>query len=291
VNYRHAYHAGGFGDVVKHAVLAMIVEILKRKDKPFYVLDTHAGIGRYDLAAEQAGRTGEWRDGILRVVEAADPPPALAPYLDLVRAMNGGLKGGGLVGGPADELLRAYPGSPRLVRALLRPTDRLALVELHPQDNAALAAEFRRDPQVQVHALDGYTALKSFLPPPERRGLALIDPPFEKTDEFARLVDGLVQGHRRFATGAFMAWHPIKDRHEIKRFHDALAATGIPKILALEFPIQPMDAPDRLNGCGLVLINPPWPLADELPPVLDFLHRALRRAGKSAWRLDWLAGE
>jgi 23S rRNA (adenine2030-N6)-methyltransferase len=286
VNYHHAYHAGGFGDVVKHAVLVMIVAALHRKDKPIRILDTHAGIGRYDLAADEAGRTGEWRDGILKIVQATDPaPPPLAPHLDLIRAMNGGLRGD-----PA-KTLRHYPGSPRLARALLRPDDRLALVELHPEDNAMLAAEFRRDPQAQVYALDGYAALKSFLPPPERRGLVLIDPPFEKPGEFERLIRALIQGHRRFATGTFLAWHPIKSGAEIATFHTALAATGIAKILALEFPIRPTDQADRLNGCGLVMINPPWPLADELPPVLHFLHRALRREGKSAWRLTWLTGE
>ncbi|MBM3601978.1 MAG: 23S rRNA (adenine(2030)-N(6))-methyltransferase RlmJ [Alphaproteobacteria bacterium] len=285
MNYRHAYHAGGFGDVVKHAVLAMIVEALKRKDKPFYVLDTHAGIGRYDLGGEQAEKTGEWRHGILKVIEAPEPPAALAPYFDLLRVMNGGLKGS------AQDALRAYPGSPRLVRALLRPQDRLALVELHPGDHATLAAEFRRDVQVQVHALDGYVALKSFLPPPERRGLVLIDPPFEATDEFERLTRALAQAHRRWATGVLMAWHPIKHKSEIERFHAAVVATGIGRVLALVFPVQPMDDAERLNGCGIVMVNPPWPLADELPPVLHFLHRNLRRAGKSTWRLDWLAGE
>ncbi|MBM3601209.1 MAG: 23S rRNA (adenine(2030)-N(6))-methyltransferase RlmJ [Alphaproteobacteria bacterium] len=289
MNYRHAFHAGGFGDVVKHAAVAMMIEALKRKDKPFYALDTHAGIGRYDLGGAAAEKTGEWRQGILKVIEAADSqsdaPAALGPYLDLVRVMNGGLKGN-----PADSL-RAYPGSPRLVRALLRPADRLALSELHPEDHAALVAEFRRDAQVQVHALDGYVALKSFLPPPERRGLVLIDPPFEAANEFERLTRALVQGHRRFATGAFIAWHPIKHIKEIDAFHAALKATGVDRVLVLVFAVQPMDDAVRLNGCGLIMINPPWPLAEELPPVLHFLHRALRRRGKSTWRLEWLAGE
>ncbi|MSP88550.1 MAG: 23S rRNA (adenine(2030)-N(6))-methyltransferase RlmJ [Alphaproteobacteria bacterium] len=286
MNYRHVYHAGGFGDVVKHAVLAMVIAALQRKDKPVRVLDTHAGIGRYDLGSDEAGKTGEWRDGILKIFQAPVPEPtALKTYLDLIRAMNGGLKG------DLARMLRHYPGSPRLARALLRPADRLALVELHPEDNAALAVEFRRDPQVRVYALDGYAALKSFLPPPERRGLALIDPPFEKPGEFERLTRALVEGHRRFATGTFLAWHPIKGGAEIAEFHKALAATGIARILALEFPIRPTDQSDRLNGCGLALINPPWPLADELPPVLHFLHTVLRREGKSAWRLTWLTGE
>lgn len=286
MNYRHVYHAGGFGDVVKHAVLAMIIAAFQRKDKSFRVLDTHAGIGRYDLGSDEAGKTREWRDGILKIFQAAAPEPAaLKTYLDLIRAMNGGLKG------DLAQMLRYYPGSPRLARALLRPADRLALVELHPEDNARLAAEFRRDPQVQVYALDGYAALKSFLPPPERRGLVLIDPPFEKTDEFGRLARALVHGQRRFATGTFLAWHPIKGVDEVAAFHKELAATGIAKILALEFPIRPTDHADRLNGCGLIMINPPWPLADELPAALHFLHRALRREGKSAWRLTWLTGE
>src|SRR3546814_577166 len=228
MNYRHAYHAGNFADVVKHAVLALAIARLKVKDAPFCVIDTHAGIGRYDLGAPAASKTGEYKTGIARLL-ARDPetlPDELRPYLAAVKALNGGaLKNGGL---------RWYPGSPRLVRSLLRRQDRLVALELHPEDAAALAALFERDPQVKVQQADGYGGLKALLPPRERRGLVLIDPPFEERGEFERLVQGLRQAYRRWATGHYVIWYPIKGRPPVAAFHDALKATGIERILTVE---------------------------------------------------------
>lgn len=265
MNYRHAFHAGGFTDVMKHATLALILEHLKTKDAPFRVVDTHAGIGRYDLWSEPAQRTGEYRGGILKAMR--DPPAELEPYLGVVRAMNGG--------GPH---VRWYPGSPGLAQALARPQDRISLLELHPEDARALADAFADDPRISVRQADGYIGLKALLPPAERRGLVLIDPPFEATDEFARLVRGLGHAHRRWASGIYMIWYPVKHRGPVKAFHDDLAASGIRRILVAELLLRPDTDPDRLNGSGLVIVNPPWQLDGALS---RFLPELLQRFGAS----------
>jgi len=258
VNYRHAYHAGNFADVVKHAALALVLDHLCAKDKPIAVLDTHAGIGRYDLQAIEAEKTGEYRDGILKVI--ADPHPALAPYLGVVRAMN-----------PGRASPRLYPGSPELIVRLTRPGDRIHLAELHPEDAATLASAYAGDARVSVVHQDGYVALKALLPPEPRRGLVLIDPPFEVTDEFARLGRGLRHAHRRFATGVYVVWYPIKDRAPVAAFHADVAASGIRKVMAAELLLRPDDDAERLNGCGLVVVNPPWRLDATLADLFAWL--------------------
>lgn len=278
MNYRHAYHAGNFADVIKHATLALVVEHLKRKDAPFFTLDTHAGIGAYDLASIPAEKTGEWRQGILPVMEAPGHPPELEPYLEAVRALNG------------DGGLRWYPGSPALVRALLRPIDRMAAVELHPEDAEILRARFFGDRQVGIHHMDGYQALKALLPPAERRGMVLIDPPFEVRDEFDRIRKGLIQAQKRWPTGLYGIWYPIKGRAPIDRFYADLSMSGLPKTFAAELLVRPDDDPTRLNGCGLVLVNPPWKLDEALSNLLPWLAAVLA-PGTGGHRLDWLVPE
>jgi 23S rRNA (adenine2030-N6)-methyltransferase len=282
MNYRHIYHAGNFSDVVKHAVLALLLERLRAKDTPFCVLDTHAGIGRYDLHSVEAGKTGEFRSGIARLLDRTDLPAALSPYLDAVRALN--------PEDPRPEALRWYPGSPRLARALMRPGDRLVLAELHPEDAAILKREFADDRVVAVHHMDGWLTLKAFLPPPERRGLVLIDPPFEQPDEFDRLVQGLTLGHKRWPTGIFALWYPIKERPAVWRFHEALERTGIPRIIAAEVTVFPEDTHMRLNGAGMVVVNPPWQFDSALETLLPALHRALGAEAGGA-RVFRVAGE
>ncbi len=286
MNYRHAYHAGNFADVVKHAVLALLVERLKGKESAFCVLDTHAGIGRYDLRSVPAQKTGEFRGGILRLLEhdGRTLPAALKPYLAAVRALNGGANF-------SATALRWYPGSPRLVRSLMRRQDRLALLELHPEDAAALAALFARDPQVEVRQADGYIGLKALLPPRERRGLVLIDPPFERRDEFDRLARGLRQAHRRWATGQYLVWYPIKDRAPVAAFHGALRQSGIGRVLIAEFLLRPDDDAERLNGCGLVLINPPWKTDEALRVLLPQLATILAAGEGGGTRVEWLVSE
>ena len=282
MNYRHAYHAGNFADVVKHAVLSRLVEYLKQKDKAFRVVDTHAGIGRYDLAALEAGKTGEWRDGIGRLLEATLEPRAAAllePYLDAVRAEN---PNGGL---------RLYPGSPLVVRHLLRKQDRLTAIDLHPQDAARLKTVFAGDFQTRVIELDGWLALGAHLPPKEKRGLVLVDPPFEEEGEFARLVENLQRAHRRWPGGIYALWYPIKDRKAVAAFRAALKGAGIPKLLDIGFEIRPASSAPSLDGSGLVVVNPPYTLEGELRVLLPALHKALAVEQPSRWTLDWLAGE
>jgi len=246
MNYRHAYHAGNFADVLKHAVLVHIIEYLKRKAVPFRVIDTHAGVGGYDLGSEQAIKTAEWRDGIGRLYDATIPAEISAliePYLAVVRAENG------------EGSLATYPGSPAIARRLLRADDVLAVNELHPDDSALLKRFFAGDRQVKVLELDAWTAVKSLLPPKERRGLVLIDPPFEEPGEIERMQDAIVGAARRFAGGTVMLWYPIKDPRPIAMFHRRVAALGVPKILAVDLMIRRADDVERLNGTGLVIVK------------------------------------
>ncbi len=282
MNYRHAYHAGNFADVVKHATLALLIERLKGKDAPFCVIDTHAGVGRYDLSSTEAQKTGEFRDGVLRLLAAGAKalPPELDPYLAVVRGLNQGRKE-----------LRWYPGSPRLALDLLRPHDRLVLLELHPEDARTLAALFAGDARVAVHNADGYMGLKAFLPPKPRRGLVLVDPPFEQKDEFARLARGVRHAHRRWATGQYLLWYPIKDRPPVAAFHDELKASGIAHILIAELLLRPATDPERLNGCGLVLINPPWRMDATLSALLPKLAQVFGAARGAGARVEWLVSE
>jgi 23S rRNA (adenine2030-N6)-methyltransferase len=279
VNYRHAYHAGNFADVLKHVVLTLILARLKDKERPFWMLDTHAGAGIYDLAGEAALKTGEHLQGIARVLEAPGLPAALQDYVAAVRRLNEGMG------------LRWYPGSPRLARQLLRPGDRLVANELHPDDAAYLQRVFQGDAQVQVQRLDGYLAWKAFLPPKERRGLVLVDPPFEEPGEFERLVQGLVDAHRRWATGIQVLWYPIKAPAPVRAFHRSLAESGLRRLLRVELLVRRPQDPDRLNGCGMIIANPPWQLDQTLAGVLSWLGPVLAQAAGAAETIAWLVPE
>ena len=282
MNYRHAYHAGNFADVLKHVVLALVIEYLKRKEAPFRVVDVHAGAGRYALTSAEAGKTGEWLGGIGRLLGAeARPLPAtvarhLQPYLDAVRSEN------------AAPRLEVYPGSPALALRLMRAQDTLVANDLHPEERAHLNAAIGSDRRAKVMALDAWVALKSLLPPKERRGVVLIDPPFEEPREFDRMAEGLAQGVQRFATGIYLVWYPIKDLRPIARFHADLAALGISKLLRVELLVQRPSDSERLNGCGLVVANPPYTLESELSAILPELSRRLAAAAGARYRLDWI---
>jgi 23S rRNA (adenine2030-N6)-methyltransferase len=260
---------------MKHVLLVWLLRALARKPAPFAVLDTHAGRGDYDLAGGEAARGAEWPDGIGRVAAARDGP--LADYAALVHA----------AGYPA-----RYPGSPRLARALLRPQDRLILCELHPEEHAALRRGFAADPQVAVHRRDGWEALRALTPFAERRGLVLIDPPYEAAGEFERLAEAFPLLHRRAATLAVAAWYPIKHRAPSRALHAALAGGGVPDLVAAELLLREPTDPRRLNGCGLILANPPYGLEAEAPALLAAL---LARLGDgepgAATRLLRLADE
>lgn len=284
MNYRHVFHAGNFADVLKHAVLAWCLDRLGAKPAPFLYLDTHAGGARYDLEGPDAARTGEARDGIGRVLAAPDPPAALRPYLAILRALNA-----------HETAPRLYPGSPWIARKLLRPQDRLLLCELHPDALRDLRRATAGDRRVQLRQGDGWLALKSDLPPPERRGVVLIDPPFEAKDEHARLARGLRHAYRRFATGVMIGWYPVKTRAPIAEMEAAIVAAGLRRVLVAELMIRAAAAADdpapRLAGCGLVIVNPPWILAETLATLLPWLVARLAQGPGAMYRLETLVGE
>jgi 23S rRNA (adenine2030-N6)-methyltransferase len=282
MNYRHAYHAGNFADVVKHAVLARVLVHLRDKPAAFRVIDTHAGAGRYDLGGAEAGKTLEWRDGIERLASASldtHTRTLLAPYLETVAALN------------PDGRIVAYPGSPALVQAMLRPRDRLVACELEPKAAAALEKNLRGDNRCKAIAIDGWTALGAYVPPNERRGLVLVDPPFEQPGEFTRLAQGLSAAHRKWPTGSYLLWYPIKDRAETESFARRLSRLGIAKMLRIELILAIGGADTGLRGSGLIAVNPPWTLHDELKVLLPVLAEVLSRGATSGLTLDWLAGE
>ncbi len=277
LGYRHGFHAGNFADVFKHVVLVCVLHALRAKDKPFRVFDTHAGAGRYDLHAAQAQKQREFEEGIGRLWGQTGFSPKLDSYLERVRTLN------------PDGRLRWYPGSPRIIRDLLRPGDRLVLTELHPDEFPRLAEEFKGDRQVAVRYGDGYALLKSFLPPPERRGLVLLDPAYERKDEFDRVVEAVRQIHRRWASGIAAIWYPILDRAPSARFQKRLRESGIPAMLCAELGLHPYEGPPGLHGCGMIVINPPWKLADTLGRLLPELLGRLRAGQHGQTRLEWLA--
>ena len=275
MNYRHSYHAGNVADVLKHAVLCRLLTYLKRKDKAFRVLDTHAGIGLYDMGGTEATKTQEWWQGIKRVMETPASPsvaPLLSPYLEAVRALN------------PDGELRFYPGSPMLIKMLLRPQDRLSAIELHPEDYQLLRENFEGDHQVRITNLNGWLALGAHVPFKERRGLVLVDPPFEKEGEYERLVDGLKHAHQRFATGMFCLWYPLTANAPIAAFHDLLTSLKLPDMLTLELSVKAADAAG-MTGCGLVIVNPPYTLEEEMQALMPFLCATLAQEKGADWRM------
>ena len=278
MNYRHAFHAGNFADVIKHVILVRILLHLRSKDKPFRVIDTHAGIGFYDLAGEEAERTREWQGGVGRLQAPFDEETEqlIAPYravLETVQARHGP---------------NVYPGSPLITRELLRRQDRAVLAELHEADNALLAQRFNAVANMKVLHIDGWTALHALIPPKERRGLVLIDPPYEEKGELDRLVTELGRAARKWPTGIYMAWYPIKDLADIDRVAADLDGAIPQRALRFELVVDRPDDPARLNGSGLFVINPPWPLEGEARRILPALAARLARADYGAFRCDWL---
>lgn len=288
MNYRHQFHAGNFADVMKHALLGQLLRALQKKEKGFLYLDTHAGRGGYDLAAAATGdslaRKPEWPDGIGRIAERSDLPAPLADYLRL--ALEFSHRAGGLEHPP-----RYYPGSPWFAQQLARPQDRIVLSEKQPDEFLALAAEFRSAACVAVHEMDGYTALRAMLPPPERRALVLIDPPFESQDEFAQIVAALGEGLRRLEGGVFAVWYPLTVRARVDEFFAGLKTLRLPPTLVAELAIADDTAPIKMKGCGLVILNPPWQFDREAEPVLAFLAQALAKAPGGGGRMTWLVPE
>ncbi len=288
MNYRHHFHAGNFADVMKHTLLLRLVRALQKKEKGLLYLDTHAGRGRYDLAAEATGdslaRTPEWPNGIGRLATRNDRPEAVADYLALVREFDRRAGGGGTEP-------RFYPGSPWLAASLARPQDRLALCEKHPAECAALREEFLFTPRTSVQEMDGYVALRAMLPPPERRALVLIDPPFEAQDEFAKVAKALGEGLGRFPSGVFAVWYPLTERARVEDFFDAVLALRPPPTVAAELAIAGEMAPMKLKGCGLIVVNPPWQFDREAEPVLAYLAGVLAQQPGGGGSVRWLVPE
>ncbi|MFD1696369.1 23S rRNA (adenine(2030)-N(6))-methyltransferase RlmJ [Roseibium aestuarii] len=282
MNYRHAYHVGNIGDVLKHAVLARLILHFQKKDKAFRILDTHAGIGRYDLGSEETLKTGEWQQGIGKVLAADLSPRAreiLAPWLDVVRAEN------------PDGTLRIYPGSPLLARQMMRPQDRLTLTELHPADFKTLSDLFAGDHQVKTIHLDAWLAMGGFLPPKEKRGFVIIDPPFEKTDEFEQIAKAVIKGWSKWAGGTFAIWYPLKDRRAINRMHQDFKDAGIRDVLQLELRIARSAQDTAMMGSGMTLINPPFTLGDEMRDLLPELCEILRNTPDAGWSVEQIIPE
>jgi 23S rRNA (adenine2030-N6)-methyltransferase len=313
LNYRHVFHAGNFGDVFKHALLVPLVRGLQRKEKGLLFLDTHAGIGAYDLQSVPAGRTLEYVDGIGRLWNRTDLPAGVRDYVELVRAFNATRCA--LTRSPARSAspnppakagedrdqavpldagslsLRYYPGSPRLAAMLLRPQDRLALSELHPDDFETLRTEFARDRGVSIQRIDAYAALRAWLPPPERRALVLIDPPYEDANEVTRIHEGLAGSLTRFPAATYVIWYPIKDRAAAGAFKAMLGTLPLPPTCAVELMVFAADPSDRLNGCGMIVLNPPWPIAAELAALAAALRDSLALEPGATSRFEWLVDE
>lgn len=272
MNYRHAFHVGNHADVLKHAVLLFCLDALKRKETPFAVLDTHAGRGLYDLTGEEAERSPEWKDGIARIWDWPAPPPLAARYLDAIRSFN------------QDGALRVYPGSPALVTTQLRADDALMACELHPEEHAILRRSLPRQANVQVHARDGWEALSALLPPPQRRGLVLIDPPYEAPDEIGLAARAIGGALKRFGHGMYLWWRPLKSDSALNAADDEVRAQGAKQTLRADLWTAAPTLDGRLVGSSLLLINPPYGLEEALRETLPFLADALTK-GQSGWRL------
>lgn len=282
MNYRHAFHAGNFADVIKHIVLVRILLYLQEKPAAFRVIDSHAGAGLYDLTGPEAQRGGEWLTGIARLYQArlsAAVQDLVAPYLDVVRSFNRPGK------------LESYPGSPLIARALLRPQDRLVACEVEPEARRQLIDALRRDEQGRVVDLDGWTAIGAFVPPKERRGLVLVDPPFEASDEFSRVAEGFAAAFGRWPTGVYALWYPAKSRRTTDalaaRVAETAAAKGAGgKVMRIEFSVAPQNPDGPLTSAGLLVVNPPYTLTADLKRILPELEKPLGQGGAARFRLD-----
>lgn len=287
MNYRHIYHAGNFADVFKHLLLARALAYLNNKAKPYAVLDTHGGIGRYDLDASEAQKTTEFKDGIQRLITAQSPPSFTDDYLNCVRALNSGSQA---------EALSQYPGSPWISQTMMREGDRLIVCELHQTDALALKrnlAPLRSGAKLDVLApQNGYQAVSAKLPPTEKRGLVLIDPPFEQPDEFDQVLRALEEGLKRWQSGSFAVWFPIKDPVKNAAFYDAVAAlSNAPKTLLIELMVRSADEEKGLSGCGFVWLNPPFGLVNELDEILPYLTGLLAQSSGASSNYRWLVEE
>ncbi|EFH72874.1 conserved hypothetical protein [Vibrio cholerae RC385] len=278
LSYRHSFHAGNHADVLKHIVQSLILNSLQQKEKPFVYHDTHSGVGRYDLTHEWSEKTGEYKQGIARVWQQDHIPAELDSYLDAIRQLNQG------------ETLRYYPGSPRVARAHLREQDRMVLTELHPSDYPLLEQEFHRDRQVSIYKEDGFARLKASLPLQERRGLVLIDPPYELAKEYRDVVRAIAQSYKRWATGIYAIWYPVVNRCDIDDMLEGLQGLEIRKILQIELGVAPDTNERGMTASGMIVINPPWTLESQMQTILPFLKQAIAPA-TGHYKVEWVVPE
>jgi 23S rRNA (adenine2030-N6)-methyltransferase len=285
MNYRHGFHAGNFADVFKHAFLTRILVHLTRKDAALRFIDTHAGAGRYDLDGEAGRRSPEWRDGVARLLKAkppADVAGLLDPYVTAIGAFD-----------PEHGRPLSYPGSPAIAQRLLRAQDRIALCETHPEERERLATALGRDKRLRIAGIDGYVGLNAYVPPIERRGLVLVDPPYEESGEATRVATALAKALGKWPRGAYLLWRPIKDPDDDSRFLRAVADIGAPNILRLEIDVGATapgpHSPAPLRRAGLLVVNPPFGLFEEARVLAPYLTKLLTRAGRGAHVCEWLA--
>jgi 23S rRNA (adenine2030-N6)-methyltransferase len=279
LSYRHIFHAGNFADVFKHALLTRLLSGISAKEKPYLYLDTHAGIARYDLRHPWAQKVREYENGIARVWHAKDAPRTIEPYLDIVRAVN------------PDGTLHVYPGSPLIARQFMRSADRMVLVELNKVDCAELKAVFEHERRVAVQLMDAYQSLKAYLPPPERRGLVLVDSSFDRAREFDRIVNALKEAHARWPTGMYAVWYPIMEPAPMRDFARDIERSGIRKVLRLEMTVRERDESEIIPGCGMLVVNPPWHFDREAKLILEWLANKLTVSGRGSSRVEWLVPE
>ncbi|AKO45823.1 23S rRNA (adenine(2030)-N(6))-methyltransferase RlmJ [[Haemophilus] ducreyi] len=279
LSYRHSFHAGNHADVVKHIVQLLILQSLKQKDKGFLYLDTHAGVGRYSLFSAESEKTGEYLAGIARLWQRIDLPEEIAFYIEELKKVNKG------------EKLRYYAGSPLLAVNQLRPQDRAILTELHPHDFPLLRQEFAKKENVITKRENGFQQLKAALPPKERRGFILIDPPYELKEDYEQVVSAVQAGYNRFTTGIYAIWYPIVRRQHTKRIIRGLCDSGIRKILQIEFAVRPDSDQRGMTASGMIVINPPWQLASQMQKILPYLTEVLVPEGTGSWVVDWISPE
>jgi len=278
LSYRHSFHAGNHADVLKHIVQSLILDSLKQKEKPFVYHDTHSGVGRYDLTHEWSEKTSEYKQGISRIWQQDSNPEEIQSYLDAIRILND------------NNELRYYPGSPRIARAQLRPQDRMILTELHPSDYPLLEQEFHRDRQVKIYKEDGFQRLKGSLPPKERRGLVLIDPPYELAKEYRDVVNAIAQSHKRWANGIYAIWYPVVNRYDIEDMFKGLESLGIKNILQIELGVSPDTNERGMTASGMIVINPPWKLESQMEKILPFLKEAIAPI-TGHYKVNWIVPE
>ncbi|SKA18587.1 23S rRNA (adenine(2030)-N(6))-methyltransferase RlmJ [Photobacterium toruni] len=278
LSYRHSFHAGNHADVVKHIVQSLILDALKQKDKPFVYHDTHSGVGRYDLQDERSEKTGEFKQGIARIWSRDDIPTEIATYIDAIKALNN------------NDELRYYPGSPKVARAQIRDQDRMVLTELHPSDFPLLLQEFRGDRQVKMYQEDAFARLKASLPPKERRGVVLIDPPYELKHEYQDVVKAIKQSYQRWATGTYAIWYPVVYRETIDNMLQGLKDLNIRNILQIELGVEPDTEERGMTASGMIVINPPWKLASQMEQILPWLQHAIA-PNHGHYKIEWVVPE